>query len=108
MLADPPTAVRAFAAGDRVSLFTEIYDNDGKAGDQLEITTSVSSDAGETAFTRRERLSRKDGGKTVAHQYSETIPLAGVGPGRYLLTVDARRTSNPAHHASRQIPISVR
>ena len=108
VLADPPTAVRAFAAGDRVALFTEIYDNGGKAGDQLEITTSIRSDAGETAFTRREMLSRKDSGKSVTHQYGETIPLTGVGPGRYLLTVDARRTSNPAHHASRQIPISVR
>jgi VWFA-related protein len=108
VLADPPTAVRAFAAGDRVSLFAEIYDNGGKAGDRLEITTSIRSDAGETAFTRREMLSRKEGGQSVSHQYSETIPLTGVAPGRYLLTVDARRTSNPAHHASRQIPISVR
>ena len=108
-LTDPPTTVRQFAAGDRVSLFTEIYDNDAKAGEPIDVTTSIRSESGSTVFTRRERLSKHGGNsRAITYPFSQTLPLIGLPPGRYLLNVDARRAAGAAHQAARQIPISVR
>ena len=109
MLADPPTTLRTFSAGDRVTLFTEIYDNGGSAGDRIDVATSIRGESGDTVFTRRETLSKGAGpSKIVSAPYRETLPLKDIPPGRYLLNVDARRTGNPTHRAARQIPISVR
>jgi VWFA-related protein len=109
LLGDPPTTVRAFSAGETVTVTAEVYDNAGRDGDQIEMTTSLRGESGEAAFSRRELLSRTaGGGRTAPYRYGAAVALKDLAPGRYLLSVDARRTTNAAHRASRQIPITVR
>ena len=104
----PPTTQRTFASRDQLSLFAEIYDNGGKSGDPIEVTTTVTSDAGDTVLTRVEKMAAQSGkNKATMSEYVAIVPLSDLKPGRYLLGIEARRTANRANHVLRQIPFTV-
>ncbi len=92
-----------------MSLFAEIYDNGGKSGDPIEVTTTVTSDAGDTVLTRVEKMAAQSGkNKATMSEYVAIVPLNDLKPGRYVLGIEARRTANRANHVLRQIPFTVR
>ena len=104
----PPTTTRTFAAGDRVTLFAEVYDN-GKSGDTIEVSTSVAGETGQTPFTSVQKLAPPPGRKgKVALEFTETVPLTDLRPGAYVVTVDARRLGRGTEHAAQRIPIAIR
>ena len=58
---EPPTATRAFAASDELSVFDEIYRNDKKLG-TVTVTTTVRSESDDVVFRQEQKL----GGATAA------------------------------------------
>jgi VWFA-related protein len=104
----PPTTQRMFSSRDQLSLFAEIYDNGGKSGDPIEVTTTVTSDVGDTMLTRVEKMLAQPGkNKSTMSEYMAIVPLNDLKPGRYVLAVEAHRTANRSHHVLRQIPFTV-
>jgi hypothetical protein len=71
-------------------------------------TTTIRGGDGRGVFTHTERRARTESKeKSAVFLHAMTIPLAGIQPARYLLTLDASSTSNAARHVSRQIPFAV-
>jgi len=108
VLPGPPAALRVFPQNDEISLFAEVYDNSGNAAHKVDISSTISTDAGEQLFkSDEERDSSELGGKKGGYGYTAKIPLKDIKPGRYVLTVIAKSRvgSNPA--VQRQVRITV-
>jgi len=90
LLPAAPIAQRIFPPNDELALYTEIYDNSGRAPHRVDIVTTVRSDAGTTYFTtedERDSSELKSGPGGYGH--AARIPLTGLSPGAYVLTVEA-------------------
>ncbi len=104
----PPTATRAFAASDDLSVFGEIYRNDKKLG-TVTVTTTVESEGDDVVFREQQVLGRvASAGGLASDSIHTKIPLKDLQAGNYLLTVEARASANMKASASRQILFSVR
>ena len=91
LLPATPVAQRIFPPGDELALYTEIYDNSGRAPHRVDIVTTVRSDAGTTYFTTEdERDSSELRGGRGGYGHAARIPLTDLSPGAYVLTVEAR------------------
>jgi VWFA-related protein len=91
VLPGPTTAVRTFAVGDELAVYAEVYDSDAAHAHSVDVTTTVHADFGTQVFSSTVERSSKDlragrGGYPMLTR----IPLTGVAPGRYVLTVEAR------------------
>jgi VWFA-related protein len=86
-----PTAAREFSSADTLGVFTEIYDNEPRPH-RVDIVMTVRADDGTTALTAREQRDRSEIGGTGrgGYGYAARMPLAGLAPGRYVLTIEAR------------------
>jgi hypothetical protein len=108
LLPAPPVALRTFPPNDTIALFTEIYDDGRGVPHKVQITTTLQSDGGTQYFQNdEERDSRELGGKRGGYGHSATVPLKGLAPGRYVLTVQAQSRVQDVPAAIRQIRVVI-
>ena len=99
-----PVATREFAAGDRLSLYTEFYDGQRRDAHQIEVGAHLRKVDG-TQIGAAITDVRKSG--PAVHKFEVTLPL-DVPPGEYVLHVEARSTLASQPPVSRDIPLRVR
>jgi hypothetical protein len=108
LLPAAPVAQRTFPENDEIALFTEIYDDGTTAPHKVDIVTTVRTDEGRIYFkNEEERDSKELQGKRGGYGYSVRVPLSGLPPGPYVLTVEARSRQGDHLAASRQIRINI-
>ena len=99
-----PVATRVFAAGDRLSLYTEFYDGQRRDAHQIEVGAHLRKLDG-TQIGAAITDVRNSG--PAVHKFEVTLPL-DVPPGEYVLHVEARSTLASQPPVSRDIPLRVR
>jgi VWFA-related protein len=108
LLPAPPVAARTFPENDELALFTEIYDDGTAPSHKVDIVTAIRSDEGTIFFkNEEERDSKELQGKRGGYGYTARIPLTGMKPGPYVLSVEARSRLGNTPGVSRQIRINV-
>jgi VWFA-related protein len=108
LLPGPPVAARTFAQSDQVAIFTDVYDNDVTPVHKVDITTSLTADAGRVVFKNEEERSTADlGGKPGGFGVGTTLSLADYDPGIYVLKVQARSRLGTDVGASREVQIRI-
>lgn len=109
LLPGTPITTREFSPGDVVTLLAEVYDNKGSQPHKVLITTSLQSDDGRAIFKQEdERASSEIQATRGGFGYIANVPLKGLAPGRYLLSVAARSTLDPTAVVTREVPIRIR
>jgi VWFA-related protein len=108
VLPAPATAMRQFSQNDALAIFAEIYDNEPQTAHQVDITTTVLTDEGTTAFTtREERSSSELQGKKGGYGHTTQIPLKDLSPGLYVLKVEAKSRLGNQPSVSREVPFRI-
>ena len=72
----PPTTEREFSSKDEVTAFAEIYTNGQKAGERLDITTTVENARGTVFFTHGKRnrsMRRRESRRPIATSHRFTF-----------------------------------
>ncbi len=109
VLPSPPTATRDFPQGDTLAIFTEVYDNLGKTPHRVQLTATVLTDEGKTAFTTSdERRSEELQGASGGYGYQTQIPLSGMAAGRYVLRVEAKGTIGKEPAVTREVEFRIK
>jgi VWFA-related protein len=104
----PPTTVRTFSTRDELLLLAEVYDNQGGVGHSVDITTSLKAEGRVRVFSNSETRSSKElGGASGGYGYTNRVPLKGLEPGLYVLTVEARSTLKGTATVSRDVQIRI-
>jgi len=108
VLPAPATAMRQFSPNDTLAIFAEIYDNEAQTAHQVDITTTVLTDEGKTAFsTREERSSSELQGKKGGYGHTAQIPLKDLSPGLYVLKVEGKSRLGNQPAVAREVPFRV-
>ncbi len=108
VLPAPPIAMRTFAQNDELAIFTEIYDNSGKAPHKVDIVTSVLTDEGKPVFKAEDvRDSSELKGAKGGYGYTTRVPLSDLAPGLYVLDVNAKSRLGDDTVARRQVQFRV-
>jgi VWFA-related protein len=103
-----PVALRRFPAGDELGLFAEVYDNEASTPHKVDITTTITADDSKVVFKAdAERESSEIQGKRGGYGYAVKVPLAGLAPGRYVLSVEARSRLGGGATARRDVPFTI-
>lgn len=102
----PPTAMRAFAPGDELSVFAEVYDN-RKRRDPVVLLTTLEETTGRIVFRVEERLESMVFDDRQVYRHRAEIPLKGVQPGRYILKVTATPSRADAQPVTQAVALSV-
>jgi VWFA-related protein len=103
-----PTTTRAFATGDRVSVYAEVYDDSGSKPHSLDLKVEIRGEHEDvTTVITVSRLSDdlKSTGGTL--RLDSQLPLAKLTPGRYVLQVEAK-SSGGGNTLTRSVPFRVR
>ena len=114
VLPAPLTATREFASTEELVLFAEVYDNrkaDKQASpDAIEFTAALMTERGRIlrAPNPESRPSSAPRRKSGGHGFTVRLPLEGLGPGPYVILVEAHSGGADAPTVSRRIPIRVR
>ena len=104
----PPTTARAFSASDELVVLAEIYDNKGAQPHSVGITATLKAEGRTQVFSNSETRSSKElGGSSGGYGYTTRIPLKGLAPGLYVLTIEARSTLGDSPAVSRAVQIRV-
>jgi VWFA-related protein len=91
LLPGPATSRRTFSSNDTLSVFAEIYDNEGRQQRrEVEAGVSLISESGKQVFTARDVIPNDPANRWAAYGLARDIPLKNVPAGRYLLKVEAR------------------
>jgi VWFA-related protein len=103
-----PAARRTFAVNDTLMLYAEAYDNGPAGGHVVDVTAVIRDDTGKAVFTSSDVRtdSQLDGGRT-GYGLRSDIPLRGLPPGLYVLTLTARSSASGKETASRDIPFAI-
>jgi len=108
VLPAPPVALRSFPQNDELMLFAEVYDNVTSPAHNVDIVTTITTDAGEVKFkTNEERSSSDLGGKPGGYGYSARIPLKDLAPGAYVLKVEGKSRMGAGPSAAREVRFTV-
>ncbi len=108
VLPGPAIATRSFAQNDELALFTEIYDNEGRTPHRVDVIATVRSDEGTIHYkVEEERDSKELSGNRGGFGFGTRIPLTGLAPGPYVLTVEARSRLGERREATRQVRFTV-
>ena len=108
VLPGPPVGLRTFAQDDQIAIFTDVYDNDVTPVHKVDITTSLTADAGRVVFKNDEERSTEDfGGKPGGFGVGTTLSLTDFEPGLYVLKVEARSRLGNDIKASREVQIHI-
>ena len=107
-LKTPPTASRVFSAADELSVLAEVYDNQGALSHSVDIMATLKAEGRVQVFSNSETRSSKElGGASGAYGYTNRIPLKGLAPGLYVLTIEARSTLGGTAKVSRDVQIRI-
>ena len=109
LLPAPPTTVREFPAGDRLTLYSELYENSrGPAAHTVTVKAVLRTDDGRVLQAIEENRSSKDAdGRSGSYRFATQIPL-NVPPGFYAIRIEARANVTGAPTVSRDIQIRVK
>ena len=108
ILPGPPIALRSFAQNDEVTLFAEVYDNDGAKPHKVDITATVTTDEGKVLFKTDEVRDSTDlGGARGGYGYTTKIPMKDLAPGLYVLKVEAKSRLGNTPVVGRDLRIEV-
>jgi VWFA-related protein len=108
VLPGPPVATRAFAASEELALFVEIYDNEASKPHKVDISATVTTDEGKVITKVDEvRDSTEIKGARGGYGYTTRLPLRGLTPGLYVLTVSAKSRLGETPPAERQIQFTI-
>ena len=107
VLPAPPSAARQFARSDTLAVFVSVFAAGAGRSETVEVVTLVQGADGREAFRHAvtrpgEDLAPGQGG--YGHRVS--VPLSGLAPGDYSLTLTAKSTSGKS--ASRTVTYTVR
>lgn len=115
-LSTDPTARRSFRATDGLSAYAEVYtplkDDAPPARVALirvaTLAAAISSPTGETvARGQSQRILGEPAGKTLREGFRTDFDLTRLKPGSYVLTLEARTSSDRKKVATRQIPFTL-
>jgi len=90
----PATTQRVFTRTDTLAMYSEIYDAiSNSVPHRLDVTTSLYANDGRQVFVAHDSF--EAGGRSAATTYTHAkqIPLSDIGPGLYLLRVEAAPTA---------------
>ena len=108
LLPGPPGAERTFRRSDQVAIFADVYDNDVSAVHKVDITMSLTADAGRVVFKNEDARTTADlGGKPGGFGIGTTLSLSDFEPGLYVLKVEARSRLGADVMASREVQIRI-
>jgi VWFA-related protein len=114
VLPAPPTASREFTSDEQLVLFAEVYDNRqpgrNAPADTIEFSTALSTERGRIirAPNPEVRQSTAARRKSGGHGFTARLPLEGLGPGPYVILVEAHSGGANGPTVSRRIPIRIR
>jgi VWFA-related protein len=107
-LPGPITATREFQAGDRLSVYAEVYEKLQNAAEHvIEMKVELRTDAGRVIATTREERSSKELAGSGGHGFLALVPLEDAAPGLYVIHVEASANVGSRPTASRDILIRV-
>lgn len=103
----PPIATRTFARRETLGVFTELYDNSDAVSHGVDLAATVrAARDGRTVFSTRDERTIEGSAKPRTHGYKVEIPLTDLGPGMYVLRVEA--TSRASKQTTyREVPFEV-
>ena len=94
LLPAPTTTVREFAATDMLTVAAGVCDNAPEQVRAVDLRATVRSEAGAEVFQREEHKDAAALSSTVGgFNWVIAVPLTGLAPGRYVLTVEAHPAS---------------
>ena len=106
ILPAPPTAVREFSAGERLTLYAEVYEN-ARNRDVHTVTVKTLLRSEEERIrhaVEEERSSREGEGHSGGYRFTAGIPL-DVEPGIYVIRVEARANITGSPTVGRDVQI---
>jgi VWFA-related protein len=101
----PPVALRTFPKDDDVLVLAEIYDRAGGVAHTVDIVTTVTANFGTVVWKHADERPSSALQTADPYRHLVRVPMNGLEPGRYVLTVEAR--SRLGHTAARQVPFEV-
>jgi VWFA-related protein len=111
LLPGPATSRREFQQADVLSVFAEVYDNTRESRRDVEVVTTLLAETGTEVFKSTQGLGADAdrNSKSNTYQYSTSIPLKSLQPGRYLLRteVSPRIAAGDTTRVSRETLITV-
>ena len=108
LLPGPLSTHREFPQGDEVALFAEIYDNQATQPHKVDIRITMKAEGGQAVFERsEERDSSELKGSAGGYGFASRIPLREVGPGLYVIRVEAQSRLGDRPSAARETVIRV-
>jgi VWFA-related protein len=109
LLPGTPITLREFARGDVLTAFVEVYDNQGDQPHKVQIASSVQAEDGRVMFKQEDQRSSTElKGARGGYGHLAKIPLRELGPGLYVLRLEARSSLKPETTASREVQFRVR
>jgi VWFA-related protein len=104
-----PTARRRFHARERLVAFVEVYTAAQRFGEDegVEVTGTLAPPGGDTVRRVTARSAGIPGRGPGAYGFRADIPLAGLTPGTYVLTLEARSARQRNKPVTRQVPFTV-
>ena len=106
-LPGPPTVARVFGRDESLTLMAEVYDR-SRAPNAVDVVTTLRNAAGAEVFRREgKRTGAELKSAKGVYQYLATVPLSGLAPGSYVLTVEASSGGRPESAIRRDVPIDV-
>jgi VWFA-related protein len=109
ILPAPPTTVREFQAGDRLTLYSEVYENLRRAAAHtVTVKAVLRTENGRVVQAIEENRSSKDAdGRSGSYRFATAIPL-NVAPGIYAIRIEARANVTGSPTVSRDVQIRVK
>jgi VWFA-related protein len=108
LLPGPVAATREFAAGDILTLYGELYENQRGAPHMVDIRTELRENGGKVVRnTSEQRSSTELQNSTGGYGFTTRIPLSDVAPGLYVLHVEGQSRAGDQPKVSRDIEIRV-
>jgi VWFA-related protein len=106
VLGAEPTALRTFRASDRLSAFVEVYAR--RPADEVTVAGTLAPTVGDIArrLETRPVASRRDADGN-RRGFQSDVDLAGLAPGQYVITLEARSPAQREAIASRQLPFTI-
>jgi hypothetical protein len=104
------TSTRVFDAGDRLGLYTEIYETlKGGAPHTVALTAQLRAEGGTVVRSvSDERSSTELQGTRGGYGFAAQLPLNDVAPGLYVIHVEAQVNAGNRPTVSRDVQIRVR
>jgi VWFA-related protein len=109
VLPAPATTLREFSAADTLAVVAEVYDTETKVVHTVDVTTSVSDEAGVVVFRseQKQETELRSDLRPFAFAPKTFVPLKGLSPGPHVLRVEARSRLGKGAFAAREVPFSV-